>query len=169
MLVPQAAYNTRMSKKKPKTSSNTIAQNKRARFEFELHDKFEAGLVLQGWEVKSLRAGRGQITDAYVQFHKGEAWLYSAQITPLNTVSTHFVVEPTRPRKLLLHERELTKIHDATAQKGFTCVCTSIYWKKHLIKVEIALAKGKQKHDKRETEKSRDWDRQKQRIMSQPA
>ncbi len=155
-----------MSKKKSKTPSNTIAQNKRAGFEYHLSDKFEAGLVLHGWEVKSLRMGRGQITDAFVVFTNGEAWLMGSQIQALNTVSTHHVVEPNRARKLLLHAKELAKIQVATQQKGLTCVCTSIYWKQHLVKVQIALAKGKQQHDKRQTEKDRDWNRQKQRVMS---
>lgn len=158
-----------MSKKKPKQPSNNIAQNKRARFDYQLHDKFEAGIVLQGWEVKSLRMGKGQITESFVWVKDGEAWLMGAQISPLNTVSTHFVAEPTRSRKLLLHEKELTKLHNAVAQKGFTCVCTSMYWKNHLVKVEIALAKGKAEHDKRQTLKDRDWQREKHRALSKPA
>lgn len=152
-----------MSKKK--TSDNTIASNRKARFDFHLEDSIEAGLMLQGWEVKSLRAGKGQITDSYVLFKNGEAWLVGALITPLNTVSTHFVVDPTRTRKLLLSKRELDRLIGATTQKGHTCVCTELYWKGHLVKARIALAKGKQLHDKRETEKDRDWDREKQRVM----
>lgn len=159
-------YNLCMSKKKPKPASNTIALNKRAKFEYQLSSKFEAGIVLQGWEVKSLRAGKGQITETYVHLQNGEAWLIGAQITPLNTVSTHFVAEPTRTRKLLLHDKELAQLHAATQQKGYTCVCTAMYWKQHLVKVEIALGKGKKFHDKRETEKQKDWQRQKQRILS---
>lgn len=145
--------------------NNTIAQNKKARFDFELEEKFEAGVMLQGWEVKSLRAGKGQITDSYVLFKNGEAWLIGAQIVPLQTVSTHYVTDPTRTRKLLLKQRELDKLIGATQQKGYTCVALSLYWKGHLVKAEIALAKGKQLHDKRQTEKERDWNREKQRVV----
>jgi SsrA-binding protein len=152
-----------MSKNSPQ--NNTIAQNKKARFDFELEEKFEAGLMLQGWEVKSLRAGKGQITDSYVLFKNGEAWLIGAQIVPLQTVSTHYVTDPTRTRKLLLKQRELDKLIGATQQKGYTCVALSLYWKGHLVKAEIALAKGKQLHDKRQTEKERDWNREKQRVV----
>ena len=151
--------------KKPKVSNNTIAQNKRARFDYHIESKFEAGVALQGWEVKSLRAGKGQITDTYVIVQNSEAYLLGAQIQPLNTVSTHFVVDPQRTRKLLLNRRELNKLIEAKNQKGKTIVALALYWKKHLVKCEIAIASGKKKHDKRETEKDRDWDRQKQRIM----
>ena len=151
--------------KKPKVSNNTIAQNKRARFDYHIENKFEAGVALQGWEVKSLRAGKGQITDTYVIVQNSEAYLLGAQIQPLNTVSTHFVVDPQRTRKLLLNRRELNKLIEAKNQKGKTIVALTLYWKKHLVKCEIAIASGKKKHDKRETEKDRDWDRQKQRIM----
>ena len=145
--------------------NNTIAQNKKARFDYHLEEKFEAGLALQGWEVKSLRAGKAQITDAYVLLKNNEAWLIGALITPLQTVSTHYVVDPTRTRKLLLSKRELNRLIGSTQQKGYTCICLSLYWKGHLIKAEIELAKGKQLHDKRETEKDRDWAREKQRIV----
>ncbi len=145
--------------------NNTIAQNKKARFDYHLEEKFEAGLALQGWEVKSLRAGKAQITDSYVLLKNGEAWLIGALITPLQTVSTHFVVDPTRTRKLLITRRQLDTLIGRVQQKGYTCVCLSLYWKGHLVKAEIALAKGKQEHDKRETEKERDWNREKQRIV----
>lgn len=154
-----------MSKKKPKTSSNNIAQNKKARHDYHLETKFEAGVVLHGWEVKSLRMGSVQITDSYVVMTKGEAWLLGTHITPLNTASTHVVAEPTRNRKLLLSKRELAKILVATQQNGRTCVCTSLYWKNHLVKAAISIAVGKQQHDKRQTEKNRDWDKQKQRVL----
>lgn len=154
-----------MSKKKPKSNSNNIAQNKRARHDYLLETKFEAGLVLHGWEVKSLREGKAQITDTYVLIKDGEAFLIGASIVPLATASTHFVTDPTRTRKLLLHQKELATIMTATQQKGMTCVCTALYWKQHLVKAEIALAKGKQDHDKRQTEKDKDWDRQKQRVV----
>lgn len=153
--------------KKPKTSSNIIAQNKRARHDYMLSDKYEAGIVLTGWEVKSLREGKGQLTDSYVFLRDGEAWLLGAHIEPLQTASTHVIAEPTRYRKLLLNSRELGKIFAATQKEGYTCLALSMYWKKHLVKCEIALGKGKKDHDKRSTEKDRDWDRQKQRIARQ--
>lgn len=153
--------------KKPKNQNNnsTIAQNKRARHDYSFEEKFEAGIALMGWEVKSLRAGKVQLTDSYVLLKDGEAFLIGAHITPLATASTHFVVDPTRSRKLLLNQRELSKLFNGVNQKGHTCVATALYWKRHLVKCEIALAKGKKEHDKRETEKNRDWERQKQRIM----
>ncbi len=154
-----------MSKKKPKHSDNNIARNKRARFDFHLEEKFEAGVALTGWEVKSLRMGKADISDSYVLMKDGEAFLIGANITPLDTVSTHFVSDPTRTRKLLLHKKELGKILAATQQKGLTCVCTALYWKAHLVKAQIALARGKQSHDKRQTQKEKDWNRQKHRVM----
>ena len=154
-----------MSKKKPKTPDNTIAQNKRARHDYHFDETFEAGIVLEGWEVKSLRAGKCQIVDSYVFLKDGEAWLLGVQITPLNTASTHVVADPGRTRKLLLNNRELAKLFAAVEQKGYTCVCTRLYWKKHLVKAQIALAKGKQQHDKRADIKQRDWDREKQREL----
>ena len=154
-----------MAKKKHKTPSNVIAQNKRASFDYKLLETFEAGVVLSGWEVKSLREGKVQLTDSYVLMKDGEAFLLGSQITPLNTASTHFVTDPTRTRKLLLNKRELARILVATAAKGQTCVCTQLYWKGHLVKARIALAQGKQDHDKRDTQKDREWNRQKQRIV----
>ncbi|WP_339339822.1 SsrA-binding protein SmpB [uncultured Oceanicoccus sp.] len=154
-----------MGKKKPKQSSNTIAQNKKARHDYHLEQKFEAGVQLQGWEVKSLRMGEIQITDTYVLMKDGEAFLLGAHINPLKTVSTHYVTDPTRTRKLLLNKRELARLLAATQQDGRTCVCTALYWKGHLVKAEICIAKGKQQHDKRQAEKNKDWDKQKQRIM----
>ncbi|MEE8058920.1 MAG: SsrA-binding protein SmpB [Pseudomonadales bacterium] len=156
-----------MAKKKSKTSSNNIAQNKKARHDYHLEEKFEAGLALQGWEVKSLRMGKVQITDTYVLMKDGEAWLLGSHITPLNTASTHVVADPTRTRKLLLNKRELGKLLAATQQDGRTCVCTALYWKKHLVKAAICIAQGKQQHDKRQTEKERDWNKQKQRVLRQ--
>lgn len=154
-----------MAKKKPKTPDNVIARNKRAKFDYKLEESFEAGVVLSGWEVKSARMGKVQITDTYVLMKDGEAFLLGAQIMPLDTASTHFVTDPTRTRKLLLHKRELAKILAATAQKGKTCVCTSLFWKGHLVKARIALATGKQDYDKRDTQKDQDWTRQKQRVI----
>jgi SsrA-binding protein len=154
-----------MSKNKSARGSNSIARNKRATFDFQLLESFEAGLALTGWEVKSLRMGKAQLTDSYVLIKDGEAWLLGAQITPLNTASTHVVADPTRTRKLLLNKRELARILAATTQKGQTCVCTELYWKGHLVKARIALAQGKKSHDKRDVQKERDWGRQKQRII----
>ena len=154
-----------MAGKKPKQPSNTIAQNRRARHDYFIEDKFEAGVALQGWEVKSIRAGKVQLTDTYIFFKNGEAWLLNAEISPINTVSTHFVTNPRREKKLLMSRREIDRLQGAAEQKGYTVLCTAMYWKSHLVKVQVALAKGKQNHDKRDTEKQRDWDRQKQRIM----
>lgn len=153
--------------KKKKAPDNTIAQNKKARFDYHILETFEAGIALLGWEVKSLREGKVQLVDSYVIFKNGEAWLLGAQIQPLLSASTHFVTDPTRTRKLLLNRKELAKLQIATEQKGLTVVCTAMYWKGHLVKCAIALAKGKQSHDKRATEKERDWNRQKQRVLRQ--
>lgn len=158
-----------MTKKKPKPQSGTIALNRKAKRDYFLEDKFEAGVVLMGWEIKSLRAGRINLTDTYVLLQNGEAWLIGTNISPLPTASTHFVTEPARTRKLLLNRRELDKLEAGVNQKGYTCVCTALYWKNHLVKCEIALAKGKATFDKRHDEKERDWDRQKQRIMRHSA
>lgn len=151
------------SKKKP--DSNTIAVNRRARHEYHIEQTFEAGLVLSGWEVKSLRAGKCQLTDTYILIKDGEAWLLGSHITPLLSASTHVVADPTRTRKLLLHRKEIARLVGQINQKGFTCVPLSIYWKGNKIKCQLALVKGKQLHDKRATDKDRDWDRQKGRIM----
>ena len=154
-----------MAKKKPKPSSNVIVQNKKARHDYFIEDSFEAGLSLQGWEVKALRAGKVQLVDSYVLLKDGEAFLLGALITPLPTTSTHTVPDPTRTRKLLLNKRELAKLLASVEQKGYTCICTRLYWKQHMVKAEIALAKGKAQYDKRATEKERDWNREKQRLL----
>ena len=151
--------------KKKGTSSGTIAQNKRARHDYHLEQKFEAGIALQGWELKSIRDGRVQLTEGYISLHKGEAYLAGANITPLTSASTHVVPEPQRNRKLLLHARERAQIYAATQQKGYTCVPTAMYWKGNKVKLEIALGKGKQQHDKRATKREQDWQRDKQRLM----
>ncbi|GAA6153858.1 SsrA-binding protein SmpB [Pseudoteredinibacter isoporae] len=157
-----------MAKKQKKSNPNTIAQNKRARFDYHISDTFEAGLELMGWEVKSLREGKGQLTDSYVFFKNGEAFLLNAQIQPLISASTHFVTEPTRSRRLLLHRKEIARLRQAAEQQGYSVIALSLYWKNHLVKCQIGLGKGKQQHDKRETEKQRDWNRQKQRLMQSP-
>jgi SsrA-binding protein len=154
-----------MAKKKHKTPSNVIAKNKRASFDYTLLETFEAGVALTGWEVKSLRMGKVELIDSYVFMKDGEAFLLNTRIAPLDTASTHFVTEPTRIRKLLLHKKELAKLMAGVTQKGLTCVCTQLYWKGHLVKARIAMAQGKQDHDKRDNEKNRDWNRQKQRIV----
>ena len=151
--------------KQRKSSEETIAQNKRARFDYHLLKSFEAGVSLQGWEVKALRAGKAQLTDSYVLMKDGEAFLLGANIAPLSTASTHIVTDSTRTRKLLLNKKELAEINAGITQKGQTCVCTAIYWKGHLVKASVSLAQGKKLHDKREVEKDRDWQRQKARVV----
>lgn len=150
---------------KSSTSRGTIALNKKAKFEYELHERFEAGLALEGWEVKSMRAGKAQLTDTYVLLKNGEAFLLGAHIEPLKTTSTHITPDPTRTRKLLLHRKELARLVGATQQKGQTCIPLAIYWKANKVKCEIALATGKKEHDKRASIKDRDWQRDKQRMM----
>lgn len=154
-----------MAKKKKAQTSNTIALNKKARHDYFIEEQFEAGVEMQGWEVKSCREGKAQLTDSYVIFKNGEAWLLGSRIQPLASASTHFVTEPDRTRRLLLTKRELSKLIAAVEQKGHTVVATALYWKGHLIKCKIGLAKGKAMHDKRETEKQRDWNREKQRLI----
>ena len=153
------------SKKDKKSNSNTIVLNKKARHDFILGDRFEAGIMLQGWEVKSLRAKKVQIRDSYVFIKNNEAWLSSTVITPLETASTHIHPEPQRMRKLLLNRDEITKLSIAVDRKGYTLVATAMYWKHGRAKLEIALAKGKKEHDKRATEKDRDWKREKARVL----
>ena len=151
--------------KQKKHPTGTIALNKKALHDYSIENKFEAGIALSGWEVKSLRAGKAQLVDSYVRLKDGEAYLFGAHITPLKTASTHVIADPTRTRKLLLHKRELGKLFGAVQQKGYACVALALYWKKHLIKCEIALAKGKKEFDKRATEKERDSDREISRVM----
>jgi SsrA-binding protein len=151
-------------KKTQKTNAN-IAVNRKAQYEFFIEDRFEAGLVLQGWEVKSLRAGRVQLDQGYILLKQGAGWLFGALITPLQTVSTHITPDPQRSRKLLLHKRELHKLIGYVERRGYTVVPLSLYWKNNRVKVEIGLAKGKKLHDKRAAEKERDWQRQKERLF----
>ena len=151
--------------KQKKQSPGTIALNKKALHDYFIEQKFEAGLVLAGWEVKSMRAGKAQLVDSYVLLKDGEAWLMGAHITPLTSASTHVIADPTRTRKLLLNKRELGKLFGAVQQKGYACIALSLYWKKHLVKCEIALAKGKKEFDKRAVEKERDSNREIQRAV----
>jgi len=155
-----------MSKSTNKTvQSNTIALNKKARHDYFIEDTYECGLVLEGWEVKALRAGRAQITESYVHLKNGEAWVLGARISPLSTASTHVSPDPTRTRKLLLHRPELDRLVGAVERKGYTLVPLALRWKNGRCKLEIGLAKGKKQHDKRATEKDRDWKRQQSRIL----
>jgi len=153
-----------MKDSKNKTSK-TIAVNKRARFEYHIEERFEAGIALEGWEVKALRAGRVQFADSYVLLKDNEAFLFGCQINPLSTVSTHVTPDPARTRKLLLHRREIDRLIGAVDRRGYTVIPTAMYWSRGKAKVEIGMARGKRQHDKRKTEKDRDWERQKGRIM----
>jgi len=153
------------SKKNKNQQNNTIAQNRQATHEYHIEERFEAGLVLEGWEVKSLREGRVQLKESYVTMKRGEAWLLGAHISALASASTHVNPEAIRSRKLLLNRHELNKLIGAVERKGYTIVPLSMYWKKGRAKLEIGLAKGKQLHDKRASSKDRDWQREKARIM----
>jgi len=154
------------AKKKDKSKTgSTIALNKKARHNYILEDRLEAGLALEGWEVKSLRAGKVQMVDSYVLLKDNQAWLFGCLITPLPTASTHIQPDPIRTRKLLLHRDEIDRMVGAVERKGYSLIPTALYWKKGRAKLEIALAKGKKEHDKRATLKDRDWKRDKQRIL----
>lgn len=151
--------------KQKKAPDNTIALNKKAGHEYFIEERIEAGIALQGWEVKSLRAKQIQLNESHIFIRNGEAWLLNALITPLPTASTHITPEPGRTRKLLLHRKELNKLIGSVERKGYTLVPTSMYWKNGRAKVQIALAKGKKEHDKRETIKNREWQRDKARVL----
>lgn len=153
------------AKKSSKKPNSTIALNKLARHDYFIEDRFEAGLVLQGWEVKSLRAGRVQLKESHVLIQRGEAWLLRAHISALSSASTHFLPESIRTRKLLFHRRQLNRLIGNVERKGYTLVPLAMYWKNNRIKLEVGLAKGKKQHDKRATAKDRDWQREKSRIL----
>ncbi len=153
------------AKKQDKGGSSTIVLNKKAGHEFFIEQRFECGMALEGWEVKALRAGRGQIKESYVTIKDGEAYLFGAHITPLPTASTHIQPDPTRTRKLLLRREELNRLIGLVERRGYTLVPTAMYWKKGRAKLEIGLARGKKLHDKRATEKDRDWQREKERLF----
>jgi SsrA-binding protein len=154
-----------MNKKKSSSGGKTIALNKKARHDYSIDERFEAGIALEGWEVKSLRAGKVQIVESYILLKDNEAYLFGALITPLPTASTHITPEPQRSRKLLLHRTELNRLIGAVERKGFALVPTALYWKNSKVKLELGIARGKKAHDKREAEKDRDWQRQKAQIM----
>lgn len=150
-----------------KKNDNLIAVNKKARHDYFIEETFEAGLVLEGWEVKSLRAKKIQLNESYVLLKDGEASLFGAHISPLSTVSTHIHPDPVRTRKLLLHNKELSKLFGSVKREGYTCIPLELHWKKGYAKCTIGLAKGKKQYDKRATERERDWNLQKQRVMRQ--
>jgi len=150
---------------KKKSGDNLIAVNRKARHDFFIEETIEAGLALEGWEVKSLRAGRAQLTESYVQIHKGEAWLMGAHFSPLLQASSHVKTDPTRTRKLLLHRGELDRLVGSVERKGYTLVPLDLHWWRGRAKLNVGLAKGKKQHDKRATTKNRDWERQKARIL----
>jgi SsrA-binding protein len=152
-------------KKTKKPTGDMIAVNRRARHDYFIEDRFEAGLELEGWEVKSLRAGNAQLTEAYVNLRNGEAWLVGAHFAPLKTASTHIKTDPTRARKLLLHRYELDRLTGAVERKGYALVPLDLHWFKGRAKLNLGLAKGKKQHDKRVDKKDRDWQRQRERIL----
>ena len=152
-------------KRKKKDAGRTIAENKKARFDYFIEESLEAGIALEGWEVKSLRQGRANLTESYAILKDDEAWLLGAHIAPLPSASTHIHPDPIRTRKLLLHRRELDRLIGAVERKGYTLVPLSLYWQRGRTKLKLGLAKGKKQHDKRATDKDRDWQRQKARIL----
>jgi SsrA-binding protein len=153
-----------MSKPEPATP-RLIAENRKARFEYFIEERYEAGIALQGWEVKAMRAGRAQLKEAYVFIRGGEAFLFGAHISPLNSASSHVVADPIRTRKLLLNRSELNGLIGAVERRGYTLIPLELYWKDGRAKLRIGLAKGKKQHDKRATEKDRDWQRDKARLL----
>jgi SsrA-binding protein len=147
------------------TATPHIAENRRARYEYHIEEQFEAGVVLDGWEVKALRAGQVQLTDGYVLVRNGELFLIGCRINALRDASTHVSPQADRTKKLLMHKEQIKRLVGKVEQKGFTLVPLNLHFKGGRVKVEIALAKGKAEHDKRNTEKQRDWDREKGRLM----
>ncbi|MFT4564522.1 MAG: SsrA-binding protein [Gammaproteobacteria bacterium] len=153
------------NKKAKKPSGNVIAVNRRARHDYFIEDTFEAGLALEGWEVKSMREGRAQVAESYVNLKNGEAWLVGAHFSPLTTTSSHVKADPTRARKLLLNRYELDRLTGAVERKGFALVPLNLHWHKGRAKLDLGLGKGKKQHDKRADKKDQDWQRQKARIL----
>lgn len=153
--------------KKNTPGDSTIALNRQATHDYFIEERFEAGLALEGWEVKSLRAGRAQLKESYVILKNGEAFLFGSHISPLTSASTHINPDPVRSRKLLLHAQELSRLIGQVERKGYTLIPLALYWKRGRAKLEIGLARGKKQHDKRASEKDRDWQREKQRVMKE--
>ena len=153
------------TKAKTVEGPKTIAENRRARFDYFIEERYEAGIVLEGWEVKALRAGKAQITESHVFVRDGEVFWIGAHVNPLKTTSTHVIADPTRTRKLLMKHSEIAHLIGAVERKGYTIVPLELYWQRGKAKLRIGLAKGKKQHDKRETEKERDWSRDKARLL----
>jgi SsrA-binding protein len=154
-----------MAKPAQNDANALIAENRKARHEFFIEERMEAGLSLMGWEVKSLRAGRVQLSESYAVVSHGEIFLVGAHITPLASASTHVITAPTRQRKLLMHRAEIDRLVGAVERDGYTLIPLELYWKAGRAKLKLGLAKGKKQHDKRATEKDRDWQRDKARLM----
>ena len=154
-----------MAKRKTAGAANTIVVNKKARFDYFVEESIESGVALEGWEVKSLRDKRLQLKEAYVVMKDGEAWLIGAHISPLPTASKHVSADPTRSRKLLMHRREIDRLHGAVERQGYTVVPLRMYWKRGRAKLEVGLAKGKKQRDKRAVNRERDWQREKARVL----
>ena len=152
-------------KRKQAAESNVIATNRKARHDYRIEETLEAGLVLEGWEVKSLRQGRAQLRDSYVHLKNGEAWLEGSHISPLPSASTHVDPQPGRARKLLLHRRELNRLIGAIERRGYTAIALKLYWMRGRAKALIGTAQGKRQHDKRAAERDRDWQRQRERLL----
>jgi SsrA-binding protein len=150
---------------KTDTTQRVIAENRRARYDYFIEERIEAGLALEGWEVKSMRAGKAQLAEAYVYLRNAEAFLIGAHMSPLRTTSTHKIADPVRTRKLLLHRSEIDRLIGAVERRGYTIVPLELYWKHGRAKLQIGLAKGKKQHDKRATEKERDWQRDRARLL----
>jgi SsrA-binding protein len=143
----------------------SIVQNRRAFHDYFIEERYEAGLALEGWEVKSIRAGRAQINESYVLLHNDELWLVGAHISPLTAASTHITPDPTRSRKLLMHAEEIRRLIGKVEQRGYTLIPLDLHYRKGRIKLEFGLARGKLKHDKRASERDREWQREKQRLL----
>ena len=167
--IPTANPTSRFERKAAKASSKTpsvrIADNKKALFNYHIEDRYEAGMVLQGWEVKAIRLGKVQLTDGYVIVRDGELFLIGCQINPIRTTSTYITAEAARTKKLLLKKEEINRLIGKVDQKGFTLVPLNMHWKNGKVKCEIGLAKGKAEHDKRDTVKEREGKREVERAM----
>jgi len=153
------------AKKAAKTPDNRIAENRKARHDYFIEETLEAGLELEGWEVKSLRDGRGQLSEAYVYLRNNEAYLIGAHITPMTSASSHVNADPARTRKLLLHRNELDRLVGMVERKGYALVPLNLHWRRGRVKLDVGLARGKKQHDKRQAKKEQDWQRQKARIL----